>query len=91
LKKLREKPGVMIHNLGTGEGHSVLEVIQAFEDATGRAVPYRIAPRRAGDAPAVYADPAKAEDELGWTAKLELLAMCRDAFNWQQKNPRGYV
>lgn len=91
LKKLRDQPGVMIHNLGTGRGHSVLEVVQAFGDATGRAVPYRIAPRRAGDAPAVYADPAKAADELGWAAELGLDAICRDAFNWQQKNPRGYV
>jgi UDP-glucose 4-epimerase len=91
LKKLRDQPGVMIHNLGTGRGHSVLEVVQAFAAATGRAVPFRIAPRRAGDAPAVYADPAKAGDELGWRAELGLHAMCRDAFNWQQKNPRGYA
>jgi UDP-glucose 4-epimerase len=90
LQKLREKPGVMVHNLGTGQGHSVLEVIQAFEDATGKVVPYRVTHRRAGDAPAVYADPARAEEELGWTAELGLEAMCRDAFNWQQKNPRGY-
>jgi UDP-glucose 4-epimerase len=90
LQKLRDKPGVLVHNLGTGQGHSVLEVIQAFEDATGKAVPYRVAHRRAGDAPAVYADPARAEAELGWSAELGLEAMCRDAFNWQQKNPRGY-
>jgi UDP-glucose 4-epimerase len=90
LNKLRDRPGVMIHNLGTGQGHSVLEVVQAFEEATGKPVPYRITHRRAGDAPAVYADPAKAEEELGWTTELGLQAMCRDAFNWQQKNPHGY-
>jgi UDP-glucose 4-epimerase len=91
LRKLREKPGVIVHNLGTGQGHSVLEVVQAFEDATGKPVARRIAPRRPGDAPAVYADPAKAEAELGWTSELGLQAMCRDALNWQQKNPRGYA
>jgi UDP-glucose 4-epimerase len=91
LQKLRTKPGVMIHNLGTGQGHSVLEVVHAFEEATGRPVAHRVVQRRPGDAPAVYADPAKAEAELRWTAELGLHAMCRDAFNWQQKNPRGYV
>ena len=90
LRKLRQNPGVMVHNLGTGQGHSVLEVVQAFEEATGKPVRHRIAHRRPGDAPAVYADPARAEAELGWTTELGLEAMCRDAFNWQQKNPRGY-
>jgi len=90
LRKLEEGPGLMIHNLGTGQGCSVLEVIHAFEQATGRSVRYRIAGRRAGDAPAVYADPSKAEAELGWKAALGIEDMCRDAFNWQQKNPRGY-
>jgi UDP-glucose 4-epimerase len=90
LRRLRQNPGVMVHNLGTGQGHSVLEVVQAFEDATGKPVRHRIAHRRPGDAPAVYADPARAEAELGWTTELGLEAMCRDAFNWQQKNPRGY-
>jgi UDP-glucose 4-epimerase len=90
LRRLRQNPGVMVHNLGTGQGHSVLEVVQAFEEATGKPVRHRIAHRRPGDAPAVYADPARAEAELGWTTELGLEAMCRDAFNWQQKNPRGY-
>jgi len=90
LQKLREKQGVMIHNLGTGQGYSVLDVVRAFENATGKVVPYRVTHRRAGDAPAVYADPTRAEEELSWTAELGLEAMCRDAFNWQQKNPRGY-
>jgi len=91
LRKLRQNPGVMVHNLGTGQGHSVLEVVQAFEDATGKPVAHRITQRRPGDAPAVYADPARAEAELGWTTELGLEAMCRDAFNWQQRNPRGYT
>jgi len=90
LEKLRENPGVIIHNLGTGRGHSVLEVIHAFEQAIGRPVRHRIAGRRAGDAPAVYADPSKAAAELGWSAELGIETMCRDAFNWQQKNPAGY-
>jgi UDP-glucose 4-epimerase len=90
LRRLQQGPGLIIHNLGTGQGYSVLEVIKGFEKATGKTVPYRIAGRRAGDAAAVYADPSKAEAELGWTAELGIEAMCRDAFNWQQKNPRGY-
>jgi UDP-glucose 4-epimerase len=90
LQKLESRPGLMIHNLGTGQGCSVIDVIRGFEAATGRKIPYRIAGRRAGDAPAVYANPAVAERELGWTAELGIEAMCRDAFNWQQKNPRGY-
>jgi UDP-glucose 4-epimerase len=68
----------------------VLEIIRAFEQATRQQVPYEIAGRRAGDAPAVYADPALAEIELGWKAELGLEDICRDAWNWQRKNPRGY-
>ena len=90
LKKLEENPGLIIHNLGTGQGYSVLDVIRAFEAATGREVDYRIAPRRPGDAPAVYSDPSRAERELGWKAERGIEQMCRDAWNWQQKNPRGY-
>ena len=90
LKKLEDKPGLMIHHLGTGKGQSVLDVIKGFESATGKTIPYRIVGRRAGDAPAVFADPALAEQELGWKAELGIEAMCRDAWNWQQKNPKGY-
>jgi UDP-glucose 4-epimerase len=90
LKKLDDKSGLMIHNLGTGTGYSVLDMIKGFESATGLKIPHRIAGRRAGDAPAVYADPALAETELGWKAELGIEAMCRDAWNWQQKNPKGY-
>jgi UDP-glucose 4-epimerase len=90
LKKLEERPGLMIHNLGTGQGHSVLDVIRGFEQATGKKIPYRIAGRRAGDAPAVYAEASLAEKELGWKAELCIESMCRDAWNWQQKNPQGF-
>ena len=90
LQRLENNPGLMIHNLGTGKGYSVLDVIRGFEKATGKVIPHRIAPRRAGDTPAVYADPVLAENELGWKAELDIEAMCRDAFNWQQKNPGGY-
>lgn len=68
----------------------MLEVIRGFERATGKTVPFRLAPRRPGDAPAVYADPSCAERELGWKASLGIEDICRDAWNWQQKNPRGY-
>jgi UDP-glucose 4-epimerase len=90
LRKLEERPGLMIHNLGTGRGYSVLDVIRGFEKATGKKIPYRIAGRRAGDAPAVYAEASLAEKELGWKAELGIEAMCRDAWNWQQKNPQGF-
>jgi len=91
LKKLQENPGIIIHNIGTGRGYSVLEVVHGFERATGQKIPYRIAARRPGDVPAVYADPARAERELGWKPELDLDDICRDAWNWQQKNPRGYA
>ena len=91
LKKLEQNPGLMIHNLGTGQGYSVLDVIAAFQEATGREIDYRIVDRRPGDVPAVYSDPSKAERELGWKAKLGIREMCRDAWNWQRKNPGGYA
>lgn len=90
LQKLDQKPGLIIHNLGTGRGYSVLEVIAGFERATGRAVAYRMVGRRAGDAPAVFADPWLGRKELGWVAKLGIERMCADAWRWQQKNPTGY-
>lgn len=90
LQKLDDNPGVMIHNLGTGQGYSVLEVIKGFEKATGKPVLYKIVGRRAGDAPAVYADPKLAEQDLDWKAGLDLNDMCTDALCWQQQNPRGY-
>ncbi len=82
--------GVEAVNLGTGTGYSVLDMIHAFEQACGHAIPYRITARRAGDLAEVYADPGKARRLLGWEAKRTLEDMCRDAWNWQQQNPNGY-
>ncbi len=90
VEKLTTKPGVLTCNLGTGRGSSVLEVIAAFEKATGVKVPYEIVGRRAGDVVAAYADPTRARMELGWAARFSLDDMCRDGWNWQQKNPDGY-
>ena len=90
IDKLRQNPGVVVYNLGTGKGYSVLEIVHAFERATGRNIPYRIVPRRAGDIASCYADPAKAAKELGWQAELGLDEMCRDGWNWQKNNPEGY-
>ena len=91
LNKLEQKPSVIVHNIETGRGYSVLEVVRGFERATGRPIAYRIAGRRAGDAPAVYADASRAERELGWKAQRGLEDMCRDAWNWQRKSPQGYA
>ena len=77
-------------NLGTGRGSSVLELVQAFERASGRSVPFEVVARRAGDVAAVYADPALAQELLGWRAELDIDAMCRDAWRWQSANPDGY-
>ncbi len=82
--------GVRAYNLGTGRGYSVLEMIAAFERASGRSVAYRIAPRRPGDVASCYADASLAHRELGWQATRDVDAMCRDAWNWQSRNPRGY-
>jgi UDP-glucose 4-epimerase len=91
LEKLDQNPRLLIHNLGTGQGYSVLDVIKGFEQSTGKTVPYKIIGRRAGDAPAVFADPVKAETELGWKAMHGIDRMCLDAWNWQVKNPAGYA
>ena len=80
----------MTVNLGTGAGYSVLEMIAAFEKASGCPVPYSIAPRRSGDVAACYADPARAEQLLGWKAMRDIAAMCRDHWRWQSQNPHGY-
>jgi UDP-glucose 4-epimerase len=90
LERLGEA-GCFALNLGTGNGYSVLDVLQAFEKACGRAVPYEIATRRAGDVAACYADPSFALRRLDWKATRNLDDMCRDAWNWQQKNPKGYA
>ncbi len=90
LKKLSQNCGLVTYNLGTGRGYSVLELVAAFSRACGHDIPYVIAPRRAGDVAELWSDPAKARDELGWTAKLTLDDMCRDSWNWQSRNPNGY-
>ncbi len=90
LKRLQTKSGLVIYNLGTGTGYSVLEMVEAFSQASGRPVPYEIVKRRPGDIAECYADPEKAEKELFWKAKRGLAEMCRDSWNWQQKNPNGY-
>ena len=78
-------------NVGVGRGISVLQLVRAFEAASGRTVPYRIVERRQGDVAEVYADPARAADVLGWRAQRDVDAMCRDAWRWQSMNPAGYV
>ena len=90
IERFAKKDGVFICNLGTGHGYSVLDVIHAFEKACGKKLPYVIRERRPGDIATCYSSPAKAEKELGWTAELDLEDMCRDSWNWQQKNPNGY-
>ncbi|WP_020402818.1 UDP-glucose 4-epimerase GalE [Gracilimonas tropica] len=90
LEKLASNPGLVVYNLGTGKGSSVLDMVKAFEKASGKEVPYKIAPRRPGDIAACYADPSKAENELGWTAKRGIEEMCEDTWRWQSHNPNGY-
>ncbi len=91
IKKLEEKAGVSIYNLGTGKGYSVLDVLHAFERACGRELPYVIKPRRPGDIATCYADPSKAAKELGWTAEKGIDEMCADSWRWQSANPNGYA
>ena len=83
--------GAHAWNLGTGTGSSVRQVVAAFERASGREVPVRVAPRRAGDVATSYADPARARDELGWVARRSLDEMCEDTWRWQSGNPQGYA
>lgn len=90
IDKLRSAPGLVIYNLGTGKGTSVLDMIKAFENASGKKVEYKIGPRRSGDIATCYADPSKAEKELGWKAERGIEEMCVDAWKWQSENPNGY-
>ena len=90
LAKLAEDPGVEAYNLGTGQGYSVIDVIEAFEEASGRPVPFEIVDRRPGDVAACYADPTKANEELGWKAEKNIVDMCVDVWRWQSQNPNGY-
>lgn len=91
LKKIEEKAGVKVYNLGTGNGYSVLDMVKAFGKACGKEIPYQIKERRPGDIAACYADPAKAKEELGWVAERGLDEMCEDSWRWQSNNPEGYV
>lgn len=90
LEKLEEKAGLVTYNLGTGNGYSVLELVKALSDASKREIKYKITARRAGDVAVCYADPTKANEELGWIAKRDINDMCRDSWNWQSKNPKGF-
>ena len=90
LEAMAGHPGLLCCNLGTGTGYSVLEVVKAFTKASGVAIPYEIVGRRAGDIAACYADPGYARKVLGWRAERDLMAMCRDTWHWQSRNPRGY-
>ena len=91
LERLQQGPQCQAINLGTGVGYSVLEMVRAFERASGQAVPYQVAPRRAGDVAACYADPVLALALLGWQAQRGLGTMCEDTWRWQHNNPNGYA
>ena len=91
IRRLAEHPGELVTvNLGTGNGYSVLEMVKAFEEASGRPVPYEIVARRPGDVASCYADPTRAFELLGWKAERGLKEMCEDAWRWQYNNPNGY-
>ena len=90
LKKLEDNSGLSIYNLGTGQGYSVLQIVENFEKATGVKIPYVIKPRRPGDIAVCYADAGKAKEELGWVAENGILEMCADSWNWQSHNPNGF-
>ena len=90
VRYVQEHSGCEIFNLGTGAGCSVLDMVKTFNEENGLDIPYRFAPRRPGDVDRMYANPAKSEQILGWKAERDLADMCRDAWNWQKKNPEGY-
>ena len=90
LNFLAPRPRLAIHNLGTGRSHSVLEVVRAFESATGRALPFRFAARRPGDVSVLTADATRAGAELGWTASYDLGRICEDHWRWQSQHPHGF-
>ena len=90
IKKLEQKPGLFICNLGTGHGYSVLDVINAFSKACGKEIPYVIDPRRPGDIAECWCDPSKAKRELGWEVQYGIEEMCAHSWNWQSHNPDGY-
>ena len=90
LKKIEEKAGLKIYNLGTGVGYSVLDIVKNFEEANDIKIPYSIKPRRAGDIATCYSDATKAKEELGWEAEFGIKEMCADSWRWQKNNPNGY-
>jgi len=90
LDQLGQAPQCLTVNLGTGTGYSVLDMVRAFSAASGRPIAYQFSPRRAGDVAACYADPALAQQRLGWRAERDLATMCADAWRWQSNNPNGY-
>ena len=90
IENVMRSQGIEAYNLGTGRGHSVLEMIRAFEKASGVHIPYTIVDRRPGDVAVCYADPTKAKRELGWVAEKGIDEMCADAWQWQRNNPNGY-
>jgi len=90
LEYAADHKGVEVFNLGSGKGSSVLDIVRTYREASGREIPYVIAPRRAGDLAVSFADPSKAKRLLGWQTELSLFDMCRDSWNWQSQNPNGY-
>ena len=90
LKKIEEKAGLCLYNLGTGVGYSVLDIVKNFEEANGLTIPYVIKDRRPGDIATCYADAKKAKEELGWEAQYGIREMCEDAWRWQKNNPNGF-
>ncbi|MEG0297753.1 MAG: UDP-glucose 4-epimerase GalE [Clostridium sp.] len=90
LEVLDKQPGLVTYNLGTGNGYSVIQLIEAFSKASGKEIKYEIVGRRAGDVATCYADPSKANVDLGWVAEKGLEEMCEDSWRWQQNNPDGY-
>ncbi|MET0348803.1 MAG: GDP-mannose 4,6-dehydratase, partial [Rhizobacter sp.] len=91
VRHLLEGRGSLTVNLGTGQGYSVLDVIKAFEQASGRTIAHQIVARRPGDVAECYADPAKAKAQLGWSATRGLADMCADSWRWQSQNPQGFA
>jgi UDP-glucose 4-epimerase len=91
LEQLKKNDECLTVNLGTGTGYSVLDIVRAFEQASGRSIPYKIAPRRSGDIASCYADPQRALELLDWRAERGLGAMCTDSWRWQSGNPTGYA
>ena len=87
---MQKNEGILTVNLGTGQGYSVLNMVNAFQNASGRKIAYRIVERRSGDIACCYADPALAKETLGWSAELGIDRMCQDSWRWQSMNPAGY-